>query len=127
MKRGYEVSIGGSFFAGSGGGAKMGKQDGRGNQQDDTDTDDDQGEPQPEQDIQDTQPQQGKQPRMITNLARYNAPGSKDNKNVSGKRNQCDKHQMAAECEKKRDMIAKSDIQHRDNPQRMMENKGQKN
>jgi hypothetical protein len=109
MKKGYEVSIGRSFFAGSGGGAKMGKQDGRGNQQDDTDTDDDQGEPQPEQDIQDTQPQQRKQPRMLTNLARYNPPGIKDNKNVSCKRNQCDKHQMASECEKKRDRIAKSD------------------
>jgi hypothetical protein len=80
MKRGYKVSIGGSFFAGSGDSAKMGKQDGRGNQQYDPDTDINEGEPQPQQDVQDTQPQQQKQPRMLTNLARYNAPGIKDNK-----------------------------------------------
>jgi hypothetical protein len=36
--------------------------------------DNNQGEPLPEQDIQDTQPQQRKQPRMLTNLARYNLP-----------------------------------------------------
>jgi hypothetical protein len=68
----------------------MGKQDGRGNQQDDPDTDDNRGGPQPEQD-QDTQPQEQKQPRMLTNLARYNAPGIKDNENVAGKRKQPDK------------------------------------
>jgi hypothetical protein len=62
----------------------MGKQDGRGNQQDDPDPDNDEEEPQPEQDIQDTQPQQQKPPRMLTNLARYNAPGIKDNENMSG-------------------------------------------
>jgi hypothetical protein len=33
MKRGYKVSIRGSFFAGSGGGGKTGKQNGRDNQQ----------------------------------------------------------------------------------------------
>jgi hypothetical protein len=107
MKRGYKVSIGGSFFSGSGGSAKMGKQDGRGNQHYDRDTDDNEGEPQPQQDKQDTQPQQRKQQWMLTNLARYNPPGIKDNKNVSGKRNQRDKHQMAGECEKKRDRIEK--------------------
>jgi hypothetical protein len=32
MKRGYEVSIGGSFFAGSRGGARIGPQDRIGNQ-----------------------------------------------------------------------------------------------
>jgi hypothetical protein len=117
MKRGYQVSIGGSFFAGSGGGPKMGKQDGRGNQQYDQDTDDADNEPQQQQDIQDAQPQQRKQTRMLTNLARYNAPRIKDNKNLSGKRNQRDKHQMAAECEKK-----KSDMQHREKQDRMMEN-----
>jgi hypothetical protein len=42
---------------------------------------------------------------MLTNLARYNAPGIKDNKKVSGKRNQRDRHQMADECDKKRDKI----------------------
>jgi hypothetical protein len=86
VKRGYEVNFGGSFFAGSGGGARMGMQDGRGNQQDDTDMDNDKGGPQQKQD-QDTQPQQQKKTRMLTNLAKYNAPGIKDNKNVSGKRN----------------------------------------
>jgi hypothetical protein len=59
---------------------------------------------------------------MLTNLARYNAPGIKDNKNISGKRNQRDRHQMADECDKKRDRIAKSDMQHREKQQRMMEN-----
>jgi hypothetical protein len=122
MKREYKVSIGGSFFAGRGGSAKMGKQDGRGNQQDDPYTDDDKGKLQPEQDIEDTQPQQQKPPRMLTNLARYNAPGIKDKKNVSGKRNQRNKHQMAAECDKKRDRIAKSDMLNREKQQRMMEN-----
>jgi hypothetical protein len=63
----------------------MVKQDGRGNQHDNPDTDDNKGETQPEQDIQDTQPQQRKPPRMLTNLARYNAPGIKDNENLSGK------------------------------------------
>jgi hypothetical protein len=48
----------------------------------------------------------------------------KDNKNVSGRRNQRDKYQMAAECEKKRDRIAKSDMQYREKQQRMMENIG---
>jgi hypothetical protein len=65
MKRGYEVSIGGSFFIWSGGSAKMGRQDGRGNLQDDPDTDDDKVEPQPGQD-QDAQPQQQKPPRMLS-------------------------------------------------------------
>jgi hypothetical protein len=120
-KRGYEVSIGGSFLAGSGGGAQMGQQDGTGNQQDDPDTDDNKGAPQPEQD-QDTQPQQRKQPRMLTNLARYNAPGIKDNVKVTGKQNKGDRHQMADKCEKKRDRIAKSDMQHREKQQIMMEN-----
>jgi protein DEK len=64
MKRGYKVSIGETFFAGSGGSAKMDKRDGRGNQQDD-----DKGDPQPEQGIDDRQPQQQKQLRMLTNLA----------------------------------------------------------
>jgi hypothetical protein len=108
MKRGYKVSIRGSFFAGSEGGAKTGKQDGRGNQQYNQDTDDNDKEPQPQQDIQGAQPQQRKQPRMLTNLARYNAPGINENKNLPGKRNQLDKHQMAAECKKKRNRIAKS-------------------
>jgi hypothetical protein len=121
MRRGYKVSIVGSFFAGSGGGARMGQQDGIGNQQDDPDTDEDKGGPQPEMD-QDAQPQQGKQPRMQTNLARYNAPGIKDNENLSGKCNQRDRHQMADECDKKRDRIAKLDMQHREKRQRMMEN-----
>jgi hypothetical protein len=43
MKRGYEVSIGGSFFAGSGGSAQMGQQDGTGNQHDNPETDDKKG------------------------------------------------------------------------------------
>jgi hypothetical protein len=93
MKRGYKVSIGGS----SGGSAQMIQQDGTGNQHNDQETDDDKGGPQPEQD-QDAPPQQRKQPRMLTNLARYNAPGIKDNKNVIGKRNQPKRHQMADEC-----------------------------
>jgi hypothetical protein len=59
---------------------------------------------------------------MPTNLARYNAPGIKENENVLGKRNQSDKHQMAAECETKRNRIAKSDMQHREKQERMMEN-----
>jgi hypothetical protein len=61
----------------------MRQQDGIGNQQHDPDTDDNKGGPQPEQD-QDAQPQQQKQPRMLTNLARYNAPGIKDNKKCHG-------------------------------------------
>jgi hypothetical protein len=97
----------------------MGQQDGTGNQHDDPDTNDDKGGPQPDQDAQ---PQQRKQPRMLTNLARYNAPGIKDNKNITGKRNQRNRHQMADECEKKRDRIAKSDMLHREKQQRMMEN-----
>jgi hypothetical protein len=121
MKRGYEVSIGGSFFTGSGGSVQMGQQDGTGNQHDDPETDNDKEGPQPEQD-QDAQPQQQKQPRMLTNLARYNAPGIKDNENVTGKRNQRNRHQMADECEKKRDRITQSDMQHREKQQRMMEN-----
>jgi hypothetical protein len=59
---------------------------------------------------------------MLTNLARYNAPGIKDNKKVPGKRNQHDRHQMADKCKKKRDRIEKSDMQHRENQQRMMKN-----
>jgi hypothetical protein len=59
---------------------------------------------------------------MLTNLARYNAPGIKDNDNPSGKRNQSDKHQMAAECLTKRNRIAKSDMQTREKQERMMEN-----
>jgi hypothetical protein len=106
------------FFAGSGGGAQMGQQDGTGNQHDDPDTDDNKGGPQPEQD-QDAQPQQ---PRMLTNLARYNAPGIKDNKNITVKRNQRNRHHMAEECKKKRDRIAKLDMQHREKQKRMMEN-----
>jgi hypothetical protein len=121
MRRGYKVSIVGSFFAGSGGGARMGQQDGIDNQQDDPDTDDDKGVPQPEQD-QDAQPQQWKQPRMLTNLARYNAHRIKDNENMSGKRNQRDRQQMPDECNKKRDRIAKSDMQHREKQQKVMEN-----
>jgi hypothetical protein len=97
MKRGYEVSSGGSFFAGSRGSAQMGQQEGTGNQHDNPDMDDNKGGPQPEQD-QDAQPQQRKQPRMLTILARYNAPGIKDNKNVTGKQNQGNRHQMADEC-----------------------------
>jgi hypothetical protein len=124
MKRGYKLSIGGSFFAGSGGGSKTGKQNGRGNQQNDQDTDDNDEEPQPQQDLQEAQPlrSQQKQPRMLTNLARYNAPGFKDNNEVSGKQNQRDRHQMAAECETKRNRIAKLDMQHREKQERMMEN-----
>jgi hypothetical protein len=87
MKRGYEVSIVGSFFAGSKGSTQIGQQEGTGSQQDDPETDNDKEGAQPERD-QDAQPQQQKQPRMLTNLARYNAPGIKDNKNVTGKRNQ---------------------------------------
>jgi hypothetical protein len=54
--------------------------------------------------------------------SKIQAPGIKDNKNVTGKRNQRDRHQMADECKKKRDRIAKSDMQHREKQQRMMEN-----
>jgi hypothetical protein len=68
MKRGYKVSIGGSFFAGSGGSAQMGQQDGTGNQRDDPETDNDKEGAQLEQN-QDAQPQQQKHPRMLTNLA----------------------------------------------------------
>jgi hypothetical protein len=99
----------------------MRQQDGTGSQHDNPDTDDDKGSPQPDQNAQ---VQQQKQPRMLTNLARYNAPGIKDNKNVTGKRNQRNRHQMADECEKKRDRIAKLDMQHREKQQRMMENIG---
>jgi hypothetical protein len=99
----------------------MGQQEGTGNQHDHPDKDDDKGGPQPEQD-QDAQPQQQKQPRMLTNLARYNAPGIKDNKNVTGKWNQRNRHQMADECKKKRDRIAQSDMPHREKQQRIMEN-----
>jgi hypothetical protein len=98
----------------------MGQQDGKGNQHDDPETDDNKGGPQPEQD-QDAQPQQQKQPRILTNLARYNAPAIKDNKNLAGKRNQRNRHQMADKCEKKRDRTAQSDMQHREKQQRMME------
>jgi hypothetical protein len=58
---------------------------------------------------------------MLTNLARYNAPGIKDNKNITGKRNQCNRHQMADECEKKRDRITQLDMQHMEKQQRLME------
>jgi hypothetical protein len=67
------------------------QQDGTGNQHDNQETDDNKGSPQPEQD-QDAKPQQQKQPRMLTNLARYNAPGIKDNKKVIGKRKQPKSH-----------------------------------
>jgi hypothetical protein len=119
MKRSYEVSIGRSFFAQSGGGAIMRQQDGTGYQHDDPDKDDDKGGPQPDQEAQ---PQQQKQPRMLTNLARYNAPGIKDNENLTGKQNQRDRHHLSDEYEKKRDRIAKSDMQHREKQQGMMEN-----
>jgi hypothetical protein len=93
----------------------MGHQEGTGNQHNDK------GGPQPEQD-QDAQPQQQrKQPMMLTNRARYNAPGIKDNKNVIGKRNQPKRHQMADECEQKRDRITQSDMQHRVKQQRLIE------
>jgi hypothetical protein len=59
MKRGYEVSIGGSFFAGSEGSAQIGQQDGTGNQHDDPEMDNGKEGAQPEQD-QDAQPQQRK-------------------------------------------------------------------
>jgi hypothetical protein len=59
---------------------------------------------------------------MLTNLSRYNTPGIKDNKKVSGKQNQPDKHQMAEECKTKRNRIAKLDMQHREKQERMMEN-----
>jgi hypothetical protein len=58
---------------------------------------------------------------MLTNLVRYNAPGIKDNENMTGKQNQHNRHQMTDECEKKRDRITKSDMQHREKQQRMME------
>jgi hypothetical protein len=48
-------------------------------------------------------------------------PGSRTQKNVTGKRNQHDRHQMADECEKKRDRIAQSDMQHKEKQQRLME------
>jgi hypothetical protein len=56
MKKGYKVSIVGSFFASSGGSAQMREQDGTGKQHDDQETDDNKGGPQPEQN-QDAQPQ----------------------------------------------------------------------
>jgi hypothetical protein len=96
------------------------QQNGTGNQHNDPETDSDKEGAQPEQD-QDAQPQQQKQPRMLTNLARYNTPGIKDNEHVTGKRNQRDRHHMADECEKKRDRIAQSDIQHKEKQQRLME------
>jgi hypothetical protein len=99
MKRGYKVSIGGSFFAGSGGGGKTQTQNERDNQQINQDTDDnDDLQPQPDMPDAELQQQQQKQPRM---LARNNAPGIKDNKKVSGKQNQRDNHQMAEECKTK--------------------------
>jgi hypothetical protein len=49
MKRGYEVSIGGSFFAGSGGSAQMGQQDRTGNQHNNQETDYNKEGPQQEQ------------------------------------------------------------------------------
>jgi hypothetical protein len=116
MKRGYEVSIRGSFFAGSEGCAQRGQQDGTGKQHDNPESDDDKGSPQPEQD-QDVQPQQQKQQRMLTNLARYNATGIKDNKNVTGKWNLRNRHQMADKCRKKRDRITQSDMQHKEKQQ----------
>jgi hypothetical protein len=120
MKRGYEVSIGGSFFAGSEGSAQIGQQDGTGNQHDDPEMDNGKEGAQPERD-QDAQPQQQKQPWLLANLARYNIPGIKDNRNVRGKRNQCDRHQIADECQKKRDRITQSDMQHKEKQQRLME------
>jgi hypothetical protein len=54
----------------------------------------------------------------------YNAPGIKDNGKVTGKRNQRDGHKMAKECETKRNRIAKSNMQHREKQQRMMETMG---
>jgi hypothetical protein len=79
LKKGYKVSIGGSFFARSGSGSKTQRQNGRGNQQIDQDTDDNKDDLQPQSDMPDAQPpqQQQKQPRMLTNLERYNAPGIK--------------------------------------------------
>jgi hypothetical protein len=58
---------------------------------------------------------------MLTNLARYNTPRIKDNKNVTGKRNQRDRHQMADKCERKRDRITQSDMQHKEKQERLME------
>jgi hypothetical protein len=58
---------------------------------------------------------------MLTNLAGYNAPGIKANENVTGNWNQCNIHQMADECTKKRDRITQSDIQHKEKQQRLME------
>jgi hypothetical protein len=49
---------------------------------------------------------------MLTNLARYNAPEI----------NNSNRHQMADKCEKNRDRIRQSDMQHREKQQRMMEN-----
>jgi hypothetical protein len=123
MKIGYKICMGGSFFAGNGGGGKTQRQNKRGNQQINQDTEDN-NNCQPQPDMPDAQPQQQqqKQPRMLSNLARYNAPGIKDNKKVAGKRNQRDNHQMAKECETKRNRIAKSDMQHWEKQQRMMEN-----
>jgi hypothetical protein len=48
MKRGYKVSMGGSFFAGSRSGGNAQRKNGRGNQQIDLDTDDEDNlQPQP--------------------------------------------------------------------------------
>jgi hypothetical protein len=61
------------------------KQNKTGNQQIDRDTDDyDNLQPQPDMPDAQTQQQQQKLPRMLTNLARYNAPGIKDKKKCQG-------------------------------------------
>jgi hypothetical protein len=122
MKRGYKGSIEGSFFAGSGQGAQMGQQDGTGNQQKTQTQMTTKGSHNQNRTRTHNRNNKNRQGWMLTNLARYNAPGIKDNKNITGKRNQRDRHQMADECEKKRDRIAKSDMQHREKQQRMMEN-----
>jgi hypothetical protein len=84
------------------------KQNKTGNQQIDRDTDDyDNLQPQPDMPDAQTQQQQQKLPRMLTYLARYNSPGIKDHKKVSGKRNQHNNHQMAKDCETKRSRMAK--------------------
>jgi hypothetical protein len=87
MKRGYKVSIGRSFFAGGGGVGHAIRANEQVGQQLVQDMDNDLQPPPEEPKMPPSQPRP-KQPRMLSGLAMFNAPGIKDGGQVSGKRNQ---------------------------------------
>jgi hypothetical protein len=87
MKRGYKVSIGRSFFAGGGGVGHAIRANAQVGQQLVQDMDNDLQPPPEAPKMPPSQPRP-KQPRMLSGLAMFNAPGIKDGGQVSGKRNQ---------------------------------------